>query len=65
MRVRIVRQPTESAGVDGVRLEKYLVGSAYDLPAIVANYLVAEGFAIFEGRKDKEEHRPADRRGKE
>jgi hypothetical protein len=36
-----------------VPLLNYLVGAVYDLPANIANYLVAEGFAIFEKRNEK------------
>lgn len=54
MRIRIIRQPIGS--VDGVPLLNYLVGVVYDLPANIANYLVAEGFAIFEQRKEKKEY---------
>ena len=42
--------------VDGVPLLNYLVGVVYDLPANIANYRVAEGFAIFEQRKEKKEY---------
>jgi hypothetical protein len=64
VRVRITRQPTGS--VDGVPLPNYLVvGVVYDLPANIANYLVAEGFAIFEQRKENNTHPPAGDRSSE
>ena len=53
MKVRIVRQPTGS--VEGISLHFYHPGNVYDLPASIAEYLVAEGFALIEMRT---EHQP-------
>jgi len=47
--VRISRQP--SGTVDGISLRLYHPGRCYDLPASLAQYLVAEGFGIFEMRR--------------
>ena len=48
MRVRIVRQPYGT--VSGISLRSYRPGEVYDIPAILAEYLVVEEFAIFEMR---------------
>lgn len=50
MQVRMVKQP--SGFMDGVSLKSYRVGRCYDLPATLAGYLVVEGFAVIEMRKD-------------
>jgi hypothetical protein len=49
VKVRISRQPT--GAVDGIALRHYHPGRCYDLPASLAQYLVAEGFGIFEMRR--------------
>jgi len=36
-----------------MRLEKYLLGNTYDVPASIAAYLVAEGFAQAEMRSER------------
>jgi hypothetical protein len=62
VKVRISRQPRGT--VDGISLRYYHPGRCYDLPASLAQYLVAEGFGIFEMRlcaRSKRE-RPTDRR---
>ena len=51
MKVRIVQQPTGT--LDGIRLDKYLRGNTYDVPASIAAYLVAEGFAQAEMRSER------------
>ena len=49
MKVRIVREPAGS--VDGVTLRNYRVGETYDIPAALAQYFVAQGFAVVEMRR--------------
>ena len=49
MKVLIVRQPTGS--LEGLSLRAYHLGEVYDIAPSVAEYLVAEGFAIVEMRK--------------
>jgi hypothetical protein len=51
VKVRIVQQPTGT--LDGLRLDKYLLGNTYDVPASIAAYLVAEGFAQAEMRSER------------
>jgi len=51
VKVRIIQQPTGT--LDGMRLEKYLLGNTYDVPASIAAYLVAEGFAQAEMRSER------------
>ena len=46
-----MRQPTGT--VLGVSLKWYRPGHVYDLPAMLAQYLVAEGFAIVEMRAEQ------------
>ena len=48
MRVRIIRQPYGT--VSGISLSSYRPGEVYDIPAILAEYLVVEHFAILEMR---------------
>jgi hypothetical protein len=62
VKVRISRQP--SGTVDGISLGHYHPGRCYDLPASLAQYLVAEGFGIFEMRHHvrSKRVRPTDRR---
>lgn len=55
VRVLIVRQP--AGAVDGVPLAPYNVGKSYELPPTLANYLVAQGFAVFEDSDDKNRER--------
>jgi hypothetical protein len=48
MRIRIVK---DTAGtVSGIALDRYQRGRVYDVGAGIAEYLVAEGFAIVEMR---------------
>jgi hypothetical protein len=46
VRVLIVRQPV--GNIDGIPLAPYKLGQSYDLPPILANYLVAQGFGVFD-----------------
>lgn len=63
MKVRILRQP--SGSLEGLSLQRYHIGQTYDLPASIAAYLVAEGFAAVEMRSDRTRDSPSeDRRGK-
>jgi len=50
MKIRIVREPHGT--VNGSSLSRYRAGEVYDLPAIVADYMVVEGFAIVEMRSN-------------
>jgi hypothetical protein len=50
MKVRILTEPTGT--VSGASLENYRVGCSYDLPAPLAEYLIVEGFARIEMRKN-------------
>ena len=59
MYVRIVKQPM--GHVDGLGLHHYRVGRCYELPTHLAEYLVMEGYAILEMRKE-ERSRPSERR---
>ena len=60
--VKILRHTTDS--VDGISLAHYLPGRVYDLPPLIADYLVMQGFAIFEMRRRQRSHRarPHERR---
>ena len=48
MRVRIIRQPHGT--VSGVSLRSYRPGEVYDIPSILADYLILEQYAILEMR---------------
>jgi hypothetical protein len=56
MKVRILRQLIGNAG--GVSLRHYRSGQAYDLPPNLANYLVAQGMAVFEMRSETSSRAP-------
>jgi hypothetical protein len=60
--VRVIRQPT--GDVDGVSLQHYHTGLTYDLPPLLADYLVLQGFAAIEMRRGQRSRRfrPTDRR---
>jgi hypothetical protein len=64
MVVRIVKRPTGT--LDGVPLDKYTPGEAYDLSPALAEYLIVQGFAISEMRAGEQRRRsekmPPDRR---
>jgi hypothetical protein len=52
MKVRITRQPM--GFIQGVSLKYYRPGEVFELPPPLAEYLVMEGYAIFEMRdRDK------------
>ena len=55
MRVRIIREPKGT--VDGMSLRYYHTGETYDMPALLAEYLVAEGFASIEMRQHRRSSR--------
>jgi hypothetical protein len=50
VKIRIVREATGT--VFGVSLSTYHVGQTYDVAPTLAQYLVLEGYAIFEMRND-------------
>ena len=56
MKVRITRPP--AGVVDGMSLHYYHEGVTYDMPAVLAEYLVAEGYARFEMRQRDRSPRP-------
>ena len=56
MKVRIVRQPL--GHVNGVSLRRYHPHQVYDVAPTLANYLVAQGVAVFEMRTNREEREP-------
>jgi hypothetical protein len=51
VKISIVKQPAGTVG--GFSLEHYRPGRVYDVSAHLANYLVAEGFAVFDRREDE------------
>jgi hypothetical protein len=55
VRIRIIRQP--SGAVDGVSLRDYDRGRRYDLPSSLAQYLMAQGFALLEMRQSERSSR--------
>ena len=60
--VKILRHTTDH--VDGISLAHYLPGRVYDVPPLLADYLVMQGYAIFEMRRRQRSHRarPHERR---
>lgn len=56
MRIKIIRQP--KGIVDGMSMDHYQPGRVYDVATAVANYLVAERWAIFERREGDEATSP-------
>ena len=50
MRIRVVRQPHGT--VNGEPLNRYRQGHVYDLSPSLADYLIAEGAALLEMRRD-------------
>ena len=60
VKIRIIRQP--SGFLNGVSLSSYRVGHTYDMPATLATFLVIEGFAEVEMRRDDGQHVPVERR---
>ena len=51
MLVRILKQPT--GNVDGVSLADYHPGQAYDVQPLLADYLMMQGFATIELRREQ------------
>ena len=51
MKILVLRQPIGT--VLGVSMRWYRPGHVYDLPATIAQYLVAEGFALIEMRSEQ------------
>lgn len=63
MKITIIKQPAGVVG--GFALDHYRSGRVYDVAAHLANYLVAEGLAVFEGREeDATLHAPSNDRRK-
>jgi hypothetical protein len=65
VRIRILKKPPPV--LEGVSLQHYQLDGVYDVTPLLANYLVAEGYAIFELRDDKSPGQappPFDRRKK-
>jgi hypothetical protein len=56
MRVKIIRQP--HGHITGISLKHYRPGQTYDLPPTLADYLVAEEYAIFEMRDQESPQAP-------
>lgn len=50
VKVRVVRQPQGT--VQGIALRAYHPGRVYDLAPALADYLIAEGYALLEMRRD-------------
>jgi hypothetical protein len=61
MKVKILKQTL--GHVNGVSLRHYKTNGIYELPPSIANYLVAEGAALFEMRNRDDKGGPHD--GKE
>jgi hypothetical protein len=59
MKVRMLRDPT--GVVDGMSLHFYHAGEAYEVHAALAEYLVAEGYASIEMRRQQRSLRPRQR----
>jgi hypothetical protein len=51
MLVRILRQPT--GHVDGISLADYHPGQTYDVQPLLADYLMVQGFATIEMRREQ------------
>jgi len=62
--VRIVRQPTGT--VNGIALYQYRLGRCYEINPAIGDYLVLNGFAIIEMRRQDRSRRlrETDRRRK-
>ena len=52
VKVVIVKEP-RGVVVNGVRLDRYRAQHCYDMVSWLANYLVADGFAVFDRRQDE------------
>jgi hypothetical protein len=57
--VLIIKRPV--GVVDGVNLSRYTPGMVYDVSAVIADYLVLNGFAVSELRSATRKH-PHERR---
>jgi hypothetical protein len=53
--VRIIRQPWGI--IDGISLDHYRVGFAYELYPPLADFLVLEGYAVVEMRREQRSQR--------
>jgi hypothetical protein len=63
VKIKIIKQPR--GVLEGFRLDRYRVGEVYDVPASLANYLVADEFAMFDSRDPSHRQpRTPDRRRK-
>ena len=51
MMIRVIRQPEGS--VNGVSLAYYKVGRCYDVKPLLAEFLVLNGYAMIEMRRDE------------
>jgi len=62
VKINIIKQP--AGVVSGCSLDCYRPGRVYDVAALLANYLVAEGFAVFDRRDDSSDriHSSTERR---
>jgi hypothetical protein len=58
MRIRIIRQPI--GVLSGVSLKHYRPDEVYDVPPVVADYLVMEEFAILEMRDSRQPSMPVE-----
>jgi hypothetical protein len=60
--VRVIRQPF--GFVNGISLRRYHPGQIYEMNPALAEYLVLEGFALFEMRREQRSSRvrPNERR---
>jgi hypothetical protein len=56
MKVKILRQTL--GHVNGVSLRHYRTNGIYEVPPSIANYLVAQGVALFEMRNREEQSAP-------
>jgi hypothetical protein len=52
VKVRVVRQPQGT--VQGVTLQSYHAGYVYDIAPALAEFLIAEGYAILEMRREEQ-----------
>lgn len=60
MKVRVVRQPQGT--VQGITLQAYHAGHVYDIAPSLAEFLIAEGYAILEMRREQSAHAEPERR---
>ena len=62
MKIRILKQPPRN--VEGYALHHYHVGFVYDVAPLLANLLVADGYAILEMRDERSTTQPVVERRK-